>query len=88
MGQRESWSKSGTGWNSEGFYVTLDVDTANNNCKNKNSLFIALNHPQYRETVSIALLSLAQARPIDVYYDGSCWGNSVKLFAVSLHTVV
>jgi hypothetical protein len=76
----------GTGWASEGFYLTLDVDTANNNCKSKSSLFIDRGHPQYRETVSIALLSLAQARPIDVYHDGSCYGDVVKLFAVSIHT--
>jgi hypothetical protein len=76
----------GTGWASEGFYLTLDVDTANNNCKTKSFLFIERDHPQYRETVSIALLSLAQARPIDVYHDGSCWGDAVKLFAVSIHT--
>ena len=76
----------GTGWASEGFYLTLDVDTANNNCKTKNFLFIEREHPQYRETVSIALLSLAQARPIDVYHDGSCWGDAVKLFAVAIHT--
>ncbi len=76
----------GTGWASEGFYLTLDVDTANNICKTKSFLFIDRGHPQYRETVSIALLSLAQARPIDVYHDGSCYGDAVKLFAVSIHT--
>lgn len=47
----------GTGWASEGFYLNLDVDTANNNCKAKNFLFMERDHPQYRGTVSIALLS-------------------------------
>lgn len=76
----------GTGWASEGFYLTLDVATANNNCKTKSILFIDRSHPQYRETVSIALLSLAQARPIDVYHNGSCSGGAVTLTAVSIHT--
>lgn len=76
----------GTGWASEGFYLNLDVDTANNNCKAKNFLFMERDHPQYRGTVSIALLSMAQARPLDVYHDGSCWGDAVKLFAVSIRT--
>lgn len=76
----------GTGWASEGLYLTLDVDTANNNCTAKSSLFMDRNNPQYRETVSIALLSLAQARPIGVYHDGSCYGPAVKLFAVSIQT--
>ena len=76
----------GTGWSSEGLYLTLDVDTANNNCTAKSSLFMDRNNPQYRETVSIALLSFAQARPIGVYHDGSCYGSAVKLFAVSIQT--
>ena len=79
-------TRVGTGWGSEGLYLTLDVDTIHNSCVAKNSLFMELDHPQYRETVSIALLTLAQGRPLDVYYDGTCWGNSVKLFAVSIRT--
>jgi hypothetical protein len=63
-----------------------DMATTNNNCNNKNTLFMEREHPQYRETLSIALLSLGQARPLDVYYDGTCWGDAVKLFAVSIHT--
>jgi len=76
----------GTGWSSEGFYLTLDVNTTNNNCNVKNMPFMDRNEPQYRETVSIALLSFAQGRAIDVYHDGSCVGDTVKLFAVSIHT--
>jgi len=79
-------TRIGTGWASEGLYLTLDMATTNNNCNNKNTLFLERDHPQYRETLSIALLSLGQARPLDVYYDGTCWGDAVKLFAVSIHT--
>lgn len=79
-------TRVGTGWASEGLYLTLDVDTSNNSCHFKNTLFMERDHPQYRETVSIALLTLAQARPLDVYHDGSCWGTAVKLFAVSVRT--
>jgi hypothetical protein len=79
-------TRVGTGWASEGLYLTLDVATTNNNCNNKNTLFMERDHPQYRETLSITLLSLGQARPLDVYYDGTCWGDAVKLFAVSIHT--
>jgi hypothetical protein len=53
-------------------YLTLDVNTTNNSCNVKNMLFMDRNEPQYRETVSIALLSFAQGRVIDVYHDGSC----------------
>jgi hypothetical protein len=79
-------TRIGTGWNSEGLYLTLDVDTVNNSCNGKSTLFMERDHPQYRETLSIALLSLGQARPLDVYYDGTCWGDAVKLFAVSIRT--
>jgi hypothetical protein len=79
-------TRIGTGWVSEGLYLTLDVDTANNSCNAKNTLFMERDHPQYRETLSIALLSLGQARLLDVYHDGSCWGDAVKLFAVSIRT--
>ena len=68
-------------------YLTLDVNTTNNNCNVKSMLFMDRNEPQYRETVSIALLSFAQGRAIDVYHDGSCVGDTVKLFAVSIHTI-
>jgi hypothetical protein len=80
-------TRIGTGLTSEGLYLTLDVATTNNNCDNRNTLFMERDHPQYRETLSIALLSLGQARPLDVYYDGTCVaGSMVKLFAVSIRT--
>src|SRR5262249_52267374 len=76
----------GTGLQAEGLYLTLDVATTNNTCKNKQFLLFERTQPQYRETWSVALLAFAQARPIDVYYDGTCWGDAVKLAAVSLRT--
>ena len=76
----------GTGLQAEGLYLTLDVATTNNTCKSKQFLLFEHTQPQYQETVSIVLLALAQARPIDVYYDGTCWGDAVKLAAVSLRT--
>jgi hypothetical protein len=79
-------TRVGTGLQAEGLYLTLDVATDNNTCKNKQFLLFERTQPQYRETVSIVLLALAQARPIDVYHDGSCWGDAVKLAAVSLRT--
>jgi hypothetical protein len=76
----------GTGLEADGLFLTLDVNTTNNTCTNKSGLFMDRANPQYRETVSIALLSLAQARPIDVYYYGDCYGQLVKLYAVAIHT--
>ncbi len=76
----------GTGLQAEGLYLTLDVATTNNLCKNKQFLLFERTQPQYRETWSVALLAFSQARPIDVYYDGSCWGDAVRLAAVSLRT--
>ena len=70
----------------EGLFLTLDVDTTNNSCSNKDMLFMARDHPQYRETLSIALLSLAQARPLKVRYDRSCLADAVKLYDVSVST--
>ncbi len=81
-------TRIGTGWVAEGLYLTLDVvmQDAKGACNAANSAFMERDAPQYRETVSIALLALAQARPITVYYDDSCWGGSVKLAAVSVET--
>ncbi len=74
----------GTGLNGEGFYIQLDVLTNNNTCNHKDSLLLTAGHKQFQETVSILLLAFSQSRPIDVFYDGSCWGDNVQLFAVAI----
>jgi hypothetical protein len=78
----------GTGWNNEGLYIGIDMAT-NAPCTNKQSLFMPRDHPQYKETQAIALLALAQARPIEVSYkvdvrENSCWGDNVLLIAIGL----
>jgi|SRR6516162_9840093 hypothetical protein len=77
-------TRVGTGLVGEGFYLEVDVITQNNTCKIKQSLMLPTGSPQYQDIVSTALLALAQARPIDVFYDGSCWGDNVKLFAIAI----
>ena len=79
-------TRIGTGLAGEGFYLTLDILTTNNNCKFKQSLLLTTGHPQYQDIVSTVLVAFSQARPIDVYHDGTCWGDNVKLFAVSVRT--
>jgi hypothetical protein len=74
----------GTGLNGEGLYVQLDVLTNNNTCNHKDSLLLTTGHQQFQETVSILLLAFSQSRPIDVFYDGSCWGDNVQLFAAAI----
>ena len=80
----------GTGLAGDGIFLTLDVDTTNNTCQIKSGLHMDRTHPQYRETVSIALLALAQARPIEVYHFGDCWpvpsGQLVNLSAIAIST--
>ena len=77
-------TRIGTGLTGEGLYLTLDAPTTNNGCNVKNMLFMERANKQYQETMSIALLALAQARPIDVFYDGTCHNDDVNLFAVAI----
>jgi hypothetical protein len=77
-------TRVGTGLAGEGFYLELDVVTHDNNCHFKQSLMLPAGSPQYQDIVSTALLAFAQARPLDVFYDGSCWGDNVKLFAIAI----
>ena len=79
-------TRVGTGLGGEGFYLELDVVTHDNSCKFKQSLMLPSGGPQYQDIVSTALMAFAQARPIDVFYDGSCWGDNVKLFAIAVRT--
>src|SRR5690349_19536569 len=79
-------TRIGTGLTSEGLYLTIDVNTSNNPCNTKNMLFMPRDHLQYRQTLSIALLCMGQARPLDVFYDGTCHGDTVNLFAVAVRT--
>lgn len=79
-------TRVGTGLGGEGFYLELDVVTHDNSCKFKQSLMLPSGSPQYQDIVSTALMAFAQARPIDVFYDGSCWGDNVKLFAIAVRT--
>ena len=76
----------GTGLTGEGFYLELDVNTHDNNCKFKQSLMLPAGSPQYQDIVSTAMLAFTQARAIDVFYDGTCWGDNVKLFAIAIRT--
>lgn len=78
----------GTGLVGEGLYVTLDTPTHDTNtaCNQSNMLFMERASTQYQETLSIVLTALAQARPIDVFYDGTCHGGAVNLFAVAVRT--
>jgi hypothetical protein len=77
-------TRVGTGLAGEGFYLALDVVTHDNNCNLKQSLILPTGSPQYQDIVSTALLAFAQARPVDVFYDKSCWGDNVKLFAIAI----
>jgi hypothetical protein len=80
-------TRVGTGLAGEGFYLELDVVTHDNNCNVKRSLMLPAGSPQYQDIVSTVLLAFAQARPIDVFYDGSCWGDNVKLFAIAIRAI-
>jgi hypothetical protein len=79
-------TRVGTGWAGEGFYLELDVLTHDNSCKFPQSLMLPTGSPQYQDIVSTALLAFAQARPVDVSHDGTCWGDNVKLFAIAIRT--
>jgi hypothetical protein len=79
-------TRVGTGLAGEGFYLALDVVTHDNNCKFKQSLMLPAGSPQYQDIVSTALTAFAQARAVDVFYDGTCWGDNVKLFAIAIRT--
>lgn len=79
-------TRIGTALAEDGLFLTLDVPTKNNGCKVPTILFMARTSKQYQETLSIALLSFAQARPIWVFHDGTCSGGAVSLFAVSIET--
>jgi hypothetical protein len=79
-------TRVGTGLAGEGFYLELDVLTHDNSCKFPQSLMLPTGSPQYQDIISTALLAFAQARPLDVFYDGSCWGDNVKLFAIAIRT--
>jgi hypothetical protein len=80
-------TRIGTGLAGEGFYLQLDVLTHDNACHFKDSLMLPTGSPQYQDIVSTALVAFAQARPLDVFYDGSCWGDNVKLFAIAIRTI-
>lgn len=79
-------TRIGTGLLDEGVYLTLDVtlQDAKGACAGATAAFMPREAPQYREVYATALLALSQARPIDLYYDDTCWGNAAKLAAVSL----
>jgi hypothetical protein len=79
-------TRVGTGLAGEGFYLALDVVTHDNTCKLKQSLMLPAGSPQYQDIVSTALTAFAQARAVDVFYDGTCWGDNVKLFAIAIRT--
>jgi hypothetical protein len=79
-------TRVGTGLTGEGFYLELDVLTHDNSCKFPQSLLLPAGSPQYQDIVSSAQLAFAQARPLDVFYDGSCWGDNVKLFAIAIRS--
>ena len=79
-------TRIGTGLAGEGFYLALDVVTTNNSCKLKQSLMLPSGSPQYQDIVSVSLVAFSQARPVDVFYDGTCWGDNVKLFAIAIRT--
>jgi hypothetical protein len=69
-------TRIGTGLVGEGLYLTMDVPTHDNNCNTNDMLFMERANIQYQETLSIALLTLAQGRPVDVFYDGTCNGGA------------
>ena len=77
-------TRVGTGLAGEGFYLALDVVTHDNNVKQ--SLMLPAGSPQYQDIVSTALTAFAQARAVDVFYDRTCWGDNVKLFAIAIRT--
>jgi hypothetical protein len=80
-------TRIGTGFGQEGLFVTLDMPMHDNGCNSKDTLFMARENKQYQETLSIVLLALAQARPIDVLYDGTtCHGDDAVLSAVAVRT--
>ena len=79
-------TRIGTGLSGEGLYLTVDAPTHDNPCNTKNMLFMDRANKQYQETLSIALLTFAQAWPVDVFYDGTCFGDDVRLFAIAVRT--
>jgi hypothetical protein len=82
-------TRVGTGLSGEGLYVTLDVKMQNalGGCKDADTAFLPTTAIQYRETNAIVLLSIAQARPLTVFYDDTCHGPQVVLRAAAIEFI-
>ena len=86
-------TRVGTGLNSEGVYLDVDVElpmfASTLRCQSPKSLVMTVANPQYKDVLSIALVAIAQARPVEItYVDNSCSPNAGKIVlrAIALRT--
>lgn len=87
-------TRVGTGLNSEGIYLDVDLErglpmTVLEACQSPKSLVMGVANPQYKDVLSIALVAIAQARPVEItYVNNSCSpnGGKIVLRAVALRT--
>ena len=72
-------TRIGTGLNSEGIYLDVDLPmelAANTACPNPKRLGMAMGNAQSKDVLSIALVAMAQSRPIELtYVNNSCSPN-------------